>query len=300
MPAAPERQSFLALYWRIFVDAAGQWLAHNAFVHAASLAFYTIFSLAPVGIVAIAVVGLVIGEEAARGQIVGYLNGFMGESAAKAVEDAIANARPEVAGGWQAIVGVGALLLGAGTVFGQMQFSLNQMWGVETKREANDLIVLIRTRLLSMAIVPAIGFVLLVSLLVDVAVRSAVHYAEGRLGVAAIFIELADLILGTIAVAGMFAVIYKVLPDVRLAWRDVAVGAVAAAILFAAGRYLFALYLTYSAPGSAYGAAGALVLLLMWVYYSALILLFGAALTKARRKALGKSVEPRRMAQVIQ
>lgn len=278
------------------MDAAGQWLARNAFLHAGSLAFYTIFSLAPVALVAIGVVGLVIGEEAARGQIVGYLNTFMGQAAAKAVEDAIANARPENGGGWKAAIGVGALLLGAGTVFAQMQLSLNQIWGVMTKRDANSLIVMIRTRLLSMAIVPAIGFVLLVSLLINVAVRAVVHYAEGRMEIAAFLLEAADLVLGTVAIALLFAVIFKILPDVRLSWRDVVIGAVAAAILFVGGRYLFALYLAYTAPDSAYGAAGALVLLLMWVYYSALILLFGAALTKARRQALGKPVEPRRMA----
>ena len=282
--------------WRIFLEAGGLWLERNAFVHAGSLAFYTLFSLSPFIIITVSIAGAVFGEEAARGQIVGELDDFIGTAAAKAVEDAVARSRPEVAGLWPALTGLFALLLGATTVFAQLQLSLNRIWGVVAKPRGTGVLLFLKTRLLSLALIVAIGFILLVSLLVNIAVQSAVRYASTRMSLWPFLLDGAELLLSFVLISALFALIFKVLPDVVVSWPDVRTGAITTAVLFLAGRQLIAMYLAYTAPDSAYGAAGSLVLVLLWVYYSSLILFFGAALTRTRVTAQGRAVVPRRLA----
>jgi membrane protein len=286
-------------FWKIFLDAGGLWLERNAFVHAGSLAFYTLFSMAPVVIIAVSIAGAVLGEEAARGEIVGQLDDFVGTDAARAVEDAVARSRLEVAGIVPTLTGVLALLIGATTVFAQMQISLNRIWGVVVKPQKSGILILIKNRILSLAIVLIIGFVLLVSLLLSVALRAVVAYAENWIPVPALVLTGAEFLLSLLVITALFAVIFKVLPDAMIDWEDVWAGAAITAVLFIAGRYVIAMYLAYTAPASTYGAAGSLVLLLLWVYYSSLILFFGAALTKARVLASGKAVVPRAMAVLV-
>lgn len=283
-------------FWRIFVHAGGLWLERNAFIHAGSLAFYTLFSMAPVVIIAVSIAGAVFGQEAARGEIVGRLDDFIGLAAARAVEDAVARSRPEVAGLVPTVTGLLALLIGATTVFAQMQISLNRIWGVVAKPRKSGILILLKNRILSLAIILIIGFILLVSLLINVALRAVVAYAESWIPVPPLLLNGMEFVLSVVAITALFAVIFKVLPDAVIDWGDVWVGASVTALLFIAGRYVIAFYLTYTAPASTYGAAGSLVLLLMWVYYSSLILFFGAALTKARVLASGKTVVPRAMA----
>jgi membrane protein len=283
-------------FWSIFVHAGGMWLERNAFVHAGSLAFYTLFSMAPVVIIAVAIAGAAFGEEAARGEIVSQLDGFIGGGAAQAVEEAVARSRPEVAGLWPTVTGVLALVLGATTVFAQMQISLNRIWGVVAKPKKSGLLILAKNRMLSFALILIIGFILLVSLLLNVAVRAVVRYAESWVPIPAMLLSGVELLLSMVVITALFAVIFKVLPDAIIDWHDVWFGAALTATLFIIGRYLIAFYLTYTAPASTYGAAGSLVLILLWVYYSSLILFFGAALTKARVLASGKRVIPRPLA----
>jgi membrane protein len=283
----------LATTWTLFTSAVGVWLERNAFVHAGSLAFYTLFSMAPIFIIAVSIAGAIFGEEAARGEVVTALNDFIGEDAALAVEDAVARSRPEVAGLFPTIAGIVALLLGATTVFAQMQISLNRIWGVVAKPHRSGIFLMAKNRLLSLTIVLTIGFVLLVSLLLNVAVQGVVAYARSWVPVPGPVLTGAELLLSFVSITLLFAVIYKVLPDAVVDWRDVWFGAGATAVLFIIGRYGIAFYLTYTAPNSSYGAAGSLVLLLMWVYYSSLILFFGAALTKARHLASGRDVVPK-------
>jgi membrane protein len=282
--------------WKIFTNAAGLWLERNAFVHAGSLAFYTLFSLSPVVIITVAIAGAVLGEEAARGQIVGQLDEFIGVDAARTVEDSVERSRPEIAGLWPALTGLGALLLGATTVFAQLQLSLNRIWGVASKPQKSGLLLLVKTRLLSLALVLAIGFVLLVSLMLHLAIRAGLQYASALIAVPSFLLEATEFALTFVVITALFALIFRVLPDVHIEWRDVWSSAAITALLFIAGRYVIALYLAYTAPGSAYGAAGSLVLLLLWVYYSSLILFFGAALSKARLLASGRQVRPRETA----
>jgi membrane protein len=283
-------------WWRIFAHAGGMWLERNAFVHAGSLAFYTLFSMAPVMIIAVAVAGSLFGQEAARGEIVAQLEGLIGSEAAEAVQDAVARSRPEEAGLLPTLTGIFALIVGATTVFAQMQISLNSIWGVAARPEKSGILIFLRNRVLSFAMVLSIGFILLVSLVLNVLVRAVIRYSEHWLPFHGEMLAAAEMFLSAVVFTLLFALIFKILPDVELGWRNVWVGAALTAALFILGRYLFALYLTYTAPASTYGAAGSLVLILLWVYYSALVLFFGVAFTKAWTIAAGTQVRARRMA----
>ncbi|GAB2799673.1 hypothetical protein GCM10027040_28780 [Halomonas shantousis] len=277
-------------------NAVGLWLDRNAFSYAGSLAFYTLFSLAPTVIIAVTVIGLVLGEDAAQGQIVTQLQDTIGADAASAVEQAVAQSRIEESGILPTLLGVGALLVGATTVFGQMQFSLNMLWGVTAQPGRSSILLFLKTRLLSLAVVLAIGFVMLVSLLLGVALRTVIRYASEWLPLPGFLLSGFEFLLSLAMITLFFATIFKVLPDIVIGWRDVMLGAFVTAVLFALGRYGIAAYLAYTATASTYGAAGSVVLILLWVYYSSLILLFGAAFTKVHLQARGKPIVPRNTA----
>jgi len=286
-------------WWKITRDALQLWLDRNAFSHAASLAFYTLFSLAPVFIIAVSVIGVVLGEEAAHGQIVDQLQDVMGRDAALAIEQAVAQSRIEESGLLPTLLGAAALIVGATTVFAQMQFSLNSIWGVAARPTRNSIVVWLKSRLLSLTVVLAIAFVLMVSLLLGVVVRAVLHFTHQFVPAVAALLSGAELLMSWLAISLLFCAMYKVLPDVVLQWRDVVVGALVTAVLFSVGRYGIAVYLTYTATASTYGAAGSVVLILLWVYYSSLILLFGAAFTKTQLLASGRSVVPRNSAVLV-
>ena len=283
-------------WWTITREAVKGWLACDPFTYAGSLAFYTLFSLAPVVIIAVSVIGVVLGEQAAQGQIVAQLQDVMGHDAATAVEQAVARSRIQESGILPTLLGVAALLVGATTVFAQMQLSLNAIWGVAARPTRNSLFTLVKTRLLSLTVVLAIGFVLLVSLLLGVVLRAVLHFTHRFVPSVAALLSGGEALVSLLAVALLFGAIFKVLPDVVLRWRDVVVGALATALLFSVGRYAIAAYLAYTATASTYGAAGSVVLILLWVYYSSLILLFGAAFTRTQLLARGRVVVPRNTA----
>lgn len=280
----------------VLVGTVRLWLERNAFVYAGALAFYTLFSLAPVMIIAITIIGVVLGPEAAQGQIVGQLEEAIGSDAAEAVEQAVAASRLEQAGWLPTLVGIGAMLVGATTVFAQMQLSLNAIWGVVARPTRSGLLILLKNRLLSFTMVLVIGFIMLVSMLLTVMLRAIIQFAEEWLPVHASVVGLTELALSFALIALLFAMVFRILPDVVLSWREVIPGALVTALLFVLGRYLIATYLTMAAPASPYGAAGSLVLLLLWVYYSSLILLFGAAFTKTLLLHRGGRVVPRNLA----
>ena len=289
-------QEGVAGWWTIARDAVKGWLACDPFTYAGSLAFYTLFALAPVVIIAVSVIGLVLGEQAAQGQIVAQLQDVMGHDAATAVEQAVARSRIQESGILPTLLGVAALIVGATTVFAQMQLSLNAIWGVAARPTRNSLFSLVKTRLLSLTVVLAIGFVLLVSLLLGVVLRAVLHFTHRFVPSVAALLSGGEALVSLLAVALLFGAIFKVLPDVVLKWRDVVVGALVTALLFSVGRYAIAAYLAYTATASTYGAAGAVVLILLWVYYSSLILLFGAAFTRTQLRARGRDVVPRNTA----
>ena len=272
------------------------WLERNAFQHAGALAFYTLFSLAPLVIIVVAIIGAVFGEEAARGQVAAGIQGMIGPQAAEAVEEAVLSSRVESAGLLPTLIGVGALLFGATTVFAQMQASLNSFWGVVARPSRSGISIFVKTRLLSLGLVLVIGFLLLTSFLMSVGIVALIRFAEAWIPVPSALMVVVDIVLSLAVATALFATTFKLLPDVVLRWRDVWKAGVITAVLFVCGQYLISLYLTTMAPASTYGAAASLVLVLMWVYYSSLILFFGTAVSKMSILQRGDEVVPKRTA----
>ena len=284
-------------HWLSILAAAFRhWLGSQAFIYAAALAFFTVFSIAPILVVVVALVGLVIGERAVQGELFTQLEDTLGTEAAGVVQTAVVNSQIDQSGFMPALIGIVATILGATTVFAQMQQSLNQIWGVAPRPKRNNLWVLIKTRLLSLTIILAIGFIMMVSLLLSVALRSVMAFAEEWLPVPGWAMVGMELILSLLVITLLFAAMFKILPDVLLSWRDVLLGAFITAILFTVGRSFISIYLAYTATASAYGAAGSLALLLLWVNYSSMILLFGAAFTRAHLEGRGKPIRPKSVA----
>ncbi len=284
-------------HWLSILSAASKnWLASQAFIYAAALAFFTVFSIAPIMVVVVTLVGLVLGESAAQGELFEQLEGTLGPEAADVVQTAVINSQIDQSGIWPALIGIAATIVGATTVFAQMQQSLNQIWDVAPRPSRSGMWVFLKARVLSLTIILAIGFVLLVSLLLSVALRGIMAFAEGWLPVPGWALVSMEMFLSLFVITLLFAAMFKILPDVLLSWRDVMLGAFITAVLFTVGRSLIAMYLANTATASAYGAAGSLALLLLWVNYSSLILLFGAAFTRAHLEGRGMAVRPKRTA----
>ncbi len=277
----------------ILFAAAKSWFEDNAFKHAGAVSFYTLFSVAPITIIAVSLAGVIFGEDAAQGELSAQLAGLIGEDSALVVEKLVADSRPEVSGWMPTVLGVIVLLVGATTVFAQLQNSLNEIWGVVTRPTRNSLVVLLIRRLLSFALVLTIGFLLLVSLMLTTLITVVITYAETIMPMPPAAVRAIDLLLALSVVTVLFTMIFKVLPDVQLRWRDVWMGALITALLFSIGRFLISFYLGRAGIASTYGAAGSLVMLLMWVYYSTLILFFGVEFTRATLKDRGVRVRPK-------
>ncbi len=272
------------------------WLDRDAFRHAGSLAFFTLFSLAPLVIILVAIVGAVYGEEAATGEIAAGIGDLVGEQAAAAVQEAVRQSRPDQAGLLPTLVGVGTLLFGATTVFAQMQGALNHFWDVRAKPTRSGILTFVMVRLLSLGMVLVMGFLLLMSFVFSVAITAVLQYAGQWMPVPPLVTAAFDLVLTLLVTTVLFALLFKLLPDVQLEWGDVWRGAAFTAALFVVGQYLISLYLTRVAPTSTYGAAGSLVAVLFWVYYSSLILFFGTALTRAGIMRRDHQVVPKKTA----
>ncbi len=248
----------------------------------AALAYYTIFSLAPLLLIAIAIAGLAFGEEAARNQVFAQLKGVLGPLAAKAVQEMVENAAKPASGAMATVIGIVTLIFGASGVFGQLKEALNTIWDVKPKKTPG-ILGFIKQRFLSAAMVLGMGFLLLVSLVIDAAIAAIVPHG-------AVVWEALQLIVLLGVVTVLFAAIFRFLPDLKIEWRDVWLGAFLTALLFVIGKFALGLYLGKSAVASTYGAAGSLVVLLLWVYYSAQILLFGAEFTQVYANSKKDSV----------
>jgi membrane protein len=277
-------------------SAVNLWLDRNAFQHAGALGFCTLFSLAPLVIILVTIVGAVFGEQAASGEISARITDLVGAQAAAAVEEAVRRSQLKESGILPTLLGFGALVFGATTVFAQMQSSLNQFWGVVAKPARSGLLTFITVRLLSLSMVLIIGFLLVTSFVISIAITAVVQYANQMIPIPPLVIRAIDLAVSLGVTTLLFGMIFKVLPDVRLEWRDVWRGAFWTAVLFAVGKYLISLYLTRVAPASTYGAAGSLILVLLWVYYSSLILFFGTALTVVTILRRDGAVTPKKTA----
>jgi membrane protein len=278
--------------WQLVKDTFHEWSEDKAPRLGAALAYYSVFSIAPLLIIAIGSAGLVFGEKAARGEIVSQVGDTIGESAAQAIEDMVKHTYESGGGVWATIVGMVIMFIGATGVFVQLQDALNTVWKVAPK-PGRGVMGMIRDRFLSFSVVLGIGFLLLVSLVASAALSALGKFlTPGALPGGAYLWEALNFVISLLSITLFFALLFKWLPDVKIAWRDVWIGAAATALLFTVGTLLIGVYLGESGTSSAFGAAGALVILLVWVYYSAQIVLLGAEFTRVYANRFGSHVVP--------
>ncbi|MBZ9756511.1 YihY/virulence factor BrkB family protein [Mesorhizobium sp. ESP6-5] len=265
--------------WRITKSSVAGFIGDSAFSHGAAMAFFAVTSLGPILLLVVAVAGLVFGQDAARNAVAGQLTGLMGSQSANVIQSALQSASNPSSGAIATIVGLVTLLLTASGVFGEMQTALNEIW--KAKPQGGSVSRLIRARTASLGLVIALGFLLIVSLAVSAAITALGGTINRLLPFGSILIEGLNVLISYLLIAVLFATIYKVLPDRHLEWRDVWFGAFVTAALFTVGKSLIGLYLGSSAMGSSFGAASALIIVLLWIYYSSLIFLLGAEFTHA-------------------
>jgi membrane protein len=277
----------------LFGQAAKAWNADNVFKHSAAVSFYTLFSLAPVTIIAVTVAGVFLGRDVASRQLELQVTQLVGPASAEAIMSAAKASQAQPESPWATALGVGLVVFGATTVFAQLQDSMNSIWGVRAKPSKSGWVVLLLHRLVSFAMVLTLAFLLLVSLVLTTLLTSA---ASWLIGENPALLKVADLAGSFIVIGILFTLLFKVMPDVRLRWKDATLGAFVTAVLFTLGRYLIALYLGHSTVASIYGAAGSLVALLVWIYYSCAILFFGVEFIRAYRHAKRLGVTPKETA----
>ena len=256
----------------------------------AALAYYTIFSLAPLLLIVIAIAGLVFGHDAAQGKIFEQLKSVLGPTTAAAMQEMVKNAAKPKSGSVATIIGIITLIVGASGVFGQLKDALNTIWDVKPK-EGGGIMSLIRDRFLSFAMVFGVGFLLMVSLVIDTVIAAMGKYAGSHLPGGEALWHIVELAFSFCVVTVLMAGIFRVLPDLKIEWRDVWLGAALTSALIVLGKFALGIYFARSAIGSSFGAAGSLVIVLLWVYYSAQILLFGAEFTQVYARAHGSLKE---------
>ena len=284
-------QMRLKVIFRLLKESFSEWQQDKASLLAAALAYYTVFSITPLLVIAIAITGAAFGQDTARKEIMTQVNGLVGAQGAQVIETALTNADQPQLGGIASLISVVILLIGASGVFAQLQEALNTVWNVRAKPNAG-IGEFIRKRLLSFGMVLTIGFLLLVSLILS-AVLSGI--SNLRINVLPGFDSLWQLVNFALSfgfISLLFALIYKYLPDVKIRWQDVWVGSIITALLFTIGKFLIGLYLGQGSLGSTYGAAGSLIVFLAWVFYSAQILLFGAEFTQVYARKYGRKIRP--------
>lgn len=298
-PAKPGRKPGVMANLRDLVtETFSEWSDDKASRLAAALSYYTIFSVAPLLIIAIAVAGLVFGRKAATEQLVGEIRDLVGNDGAQVIQSILQNASKTTSGILATCIGVVTLLVGASGAFGQLQDSLNTIWEVKPKAGRGVKGVL-RDRFLSFSMVLLIGFLLMVTLLLSAFLSGVGKYLADMLPMSSFVLQAINFAISLGVTSFLFALIFKVLPDAYIRWRDVWVGAAVTALLFSLGRFLIGLYLGRSSVSSAYGAAGSLVVLLLWIYYSAQILLLGAEFTQVYAGKFGQAIVPKPNAEKI-
>ena len=264
--------------WKLAKESVSAWIEDYAPSMGAALSYYTVFSLAPLLVIVIAVAGLVFGADTAQGEITGQLRGLLGDEGAKAVEELLKSASQPSRGVTASIIGGLTLFVGATSVFSELQSALDRIWRAPVTPSLG-LWGLVRSRLLSFGMILAIGFLLIVSLVVSAALAAFGKWWGALFGGWDILLQVLNLVVSLATITVLFALIYKLLPRVKVAWRDVWVGAAVTSLLFTIGKFALGLYLGTSDVTSGFGAAGSIVLVLVWVYYSAQIFLLGAEFT---------------------
>ena len=278
-------------FWGLIKSTAIEWSEDQAPMLGAALAFYSVLSIAPLLLIAIAVASVVFGEQAASGELVAKIENFVGKQGAEATQAMLQSAHKPGAGPIAALVGFATLLFAASGVFGQLQTSMNTIWEVQPK-PGRGILGMVKDRFLSFGMVLGTGFLLLTSLILSTVVSVTFNVVQNMAPGLKPLLALGDTFVSAVVVILLFALIFKLMPDAKVAWRDVWVGAGLTTVLFLIGKALIGLYLGHSSYGSAYGAAGSLVILLVWIYYSSQILFFGAEFTQVYANRYGSQIRP--------
>lgn len=277
--------------WELTKATIKGWSDDHATRLAAALAYYTLLSLAPLLMLTVAIAGLVFGDEAARGQIGDELATLVGPEAGEGIQTILRHARGPEGGAWGSLLGVAVLLFGASGVFGELQAALNQIWNVEPK-PGRGVWGVLRDRFFSFSMVMGVAFLLLVSLILSAALSAAGAFFSDLLPGGELLWQLVNSAISLAVIGLLFALLFKVVPDIEIGWRDVLPGALCTALLFTIGKYLLGLYLGRASVASPYGAAGSLIVLVIWVYYAAQILFLGAEFTRVYAEWRGARVSP--------
>ncbi len=278
--------------WGFLKEVMSDFSDDKAMKYSASLSYYTVFSIAPILIIIISIMGIFFGREAVSGHITSQIQGLVGQDAAKQIQAMIANTHRSGNTFVASVISIIILVIGATGIFAEIQDSINSIWGLKSKPKTG-IVKIIINRLISFSLIISLGFVSMVALLLN-AVVDAISTKLGQIvpGAGLIFVNIINYVLSFVIISFMFAVIFKVLPDARIKWRDVIKGAMLTAVLFIIGRSLIGLYVANSNLGSVYGAAGSIVIILVWVYYTAIILYFGAEFTKVYSIKYGSKITP--------
>ncbi len=278
--------------WGILKATFNNFLEDRALKLSAALSYYTVFSMAPLLLVLISLAGVFFGREAIQGHVFAEINGLIGNQAAAQIQDVIKNM--ELSGKTNAaiVIGVITLIIGATSVFGEIQDSINMIWKVKAKPK-RGWVKLLKDRLLSSSLIVGLGFLLIVSLLVNGALVALSDLLKAYFpDVTVLLFQVINIVISFVVITTLFGIIFKVLPDAKIAWKDVRSGAFFTACMFMLGRYLIGVYIETTSTGSAYGAAGSLIVILVWVYYTAAILYFGAEFTRVYAEHIGARIEP--------
>jgi membrane protein len=276
-----------ATWWDMIKTALSSWLDDYAPSMGAALSYYTVFSLAPLLVIVVSLAGLVFGAEAVRGEIFGQIAGLMGPQAAQAVEEMLTHVSQPGTGVAGTALGVVVLLVGATTVFAELQDAMDRIWRAPVRQRSSGLWALLRARLLSFGMILGMAFLLLVSLVASAAISALGKWWGGWFEGWEVVAQIVNMVLGFALTTAVFALIYKVMPRVKVGWGDVWVGAAVTALLFTVGRFLIGLYIGKTGVASGFGAAGSVAVVFVWVYYSAQIFLVGAEFTWVYAQRLG-------------
>ena len=286
-----EKISFKGM-WEVLKNSFTGFSDDSVMKMSSSLAYYTVFALAPLLIIIISLSGIFLGKDAAEGKVYHQLENFVGSNTAVQLQEMIKNASLSGKSDIAIVIGIIMLVIGATTVFSEIQDSINKIWGLKPKPK-NGMLQFLKNRILSFSIIIGLGFLLLVSLTLSTLIDGFSDSLQRIFPhITVVLFYIINLLITLLITAIIFGAIFKVLPDAKIEWKDVAAGAITTAILFMLGKFAISLYIRKSQVGSTYGAAGSLVVLLLWVYYSAIILYFGAQFTKAYAVKYGSSIHP--------
>ncbi len=279
--------------WSLIKQAVSDWSDDYAPSMGAALSYYTLFSIGPLLVIVIAVAGLFFGADAVRGALLAQISGLMGDQSAQAIQEMLAHASTPGQGGLATVVGAIVLLLGASSVFAELQNDLDRIWHVPEKIKPSGLWGLLRTRLLSFGMIMGLAFLLMVSLVISAVIAALGKWWGPYFGAWTVLAHALDIAVSLGLITVIFALIYKTMPSIPVHWREVWIGSIVTAVLFTIGKFLIGLYIGKSNVASSFGAFGSLALLMVWVYYSAQIFLFGAEFTRVHSKAARPAEQPK-------